>query len=182
MPRHSPGKLRLIGWLDPATAIGKNGKILPAEIGAKDESTNTPRGPHAQERSAPGRLRIRIAGRGRGRSGLQHLDDRIPGNPDRSLLCRPDGHVDLSAHRQLRHAGPGRTGKRASGRGADHSGALIGGLELRERGTARFVPESQRHRWDRGHRHAGTGPPSARGGNDERDRLDRGLRCGFAQG
>ena len=40
----------------------------------------------------------------RQRRGLfQHLDDRLPGNPDRPLLSRADRRDDLSAHRQHRH-------------------------------------------------------------------------------
>ena len=42
-------------------------------------------------------------GERRGRRGLlQHLDDRLPGDHDRSLLCRPDHHLHLPAHRQRR--------------------------------------------------------------------------------
>ena len=42
------------------------------------------------------------------RGVLQHLDDRLSGNPHRPVLQRPDRHDDLSAHRQLRRERRGR--------------------------------------------------------------------------
>ena len=42
-------------------------------------------------------------GRGDRRGLLQHRDDRLSGNPDRPLLCRPDHHLHLPAYRQCRH-------------------------------------------------------------------------------
>ena len=42
----------------------------------------------------------RVGGR---RGVLQHRDDRLSGDPDRSLLRRPDHHLHLPAYRQCRH-------------------------------------------------------------------------------
>ena len=39
----------------------------------------------------------------RRRSGVQHRDDRLSGNPHRSVVLPADRHADLSAHRQRRH-------------------------------------------------------------------------------
>ena len=48
-------------------------------------------------------------GRSHGRGGLQHLDDRLSGDPHRSFLRRPDGVHDLPRTGQLRgeRRGPG---------------------------------------------------------------------------
>ena len=55
-----------------------------------------------------------------GRGGFQHRDDRLPGNPHRSLLLPPDRHPDLSAHRQHR----GQCGRR---RGLEGACGWVGG-------------------------------------------------------
>ena len=47
------------------------------------------------------------AGTSRRRSRLQHLDDRLSGDPHRSILQGPDRHDDLPADRELRHQSPG---------------------------------------------------------------------------
>ena len=46
---------------------------------------------------------VGAAAPGGGRGLLQHLDDRLPGDHHRSLLCRPDHHLHLPAYRQCRH-------------------------------------------------------------------------------
>jgi carbamoyl-phosphate synthase small subunit len=46
--------------------------------------------------------RVRRGDRQRGRGGLQHRDDRLPGDPHGSLLRRADRDAYLSAHRQRR--------------------------------------------------------------------------------
>ena len=46
--------------------------------------------------------RIGAARRQRRRSRVQHGDDRLSGNPHRSLVRRADRHADVSAHRQHR--------------------------------------------------------------------------------
>ena len=62
-----------------------------------------------------------------GRRGLlQHRHDRLPGDPDRSLLCRPDHHLHLPAYRQCRHQRGGHRDRQHGGdagrarRGAAH--------------------------------------------------------------
>ena len=44
----------------------------------------------------------------RGRSGVQHRDDRLPGDPHRSVVLPADRDADLSAHRQHRRQCRGR--------------------------------------------------------------------------
>ena len=68
-------------------------------------------------RRRPGVLRPRLRrdGRGRGRALLQHGDDRLPGDHDRSLLRRADRHLHLPAHRQ-RRGEPRRRRDRRPGR------------------------------------------------------------------
>ena len=51
------------------------------------------------------------AGRGGGRSLLQHRHDRLSGDPLRSLLCRADRRLHLSPYRHRRHQQP-KTSKR----------------------------------------------------------------------
>ena len=48
------------------------------------------------------------SGEGPRRGGLQHLDDRLPGDPHRSVVSRADRLHDLPAHRQLRDQPGGR--------------------------------------------------------------------------
>ena len=48
----------------------------------------------------------RRRGTGGRRGLLQHRDDRLSGNPDRSLLCRADHHLHLSPYRQCRDQSP----------------------------------------------------------------------------
>ncbi len=55
--------------------------------------------------------------RGR-RSLLQHRDDRLSGDPDRSLLCRADHHLHLSAYRQCRRQSRGHRDRRRRRRAA----------------------------------------------------------------
>ena len=45
-----------------------------------------------------------------GRGVLQHRPDRLPGNPDRSVLCRADHHLHLPAYRQCRRQSRGYRG------------------------------------------------------------------------
>ena len=51
---------------------------------------------------------LRRRRRGRRRGGLQHLDDRLPGDPHRSVVLRPAGRDDLSGDRQRRRQPRGR--------------------------------------------------------------------------
>ena len=52
--------------------------------------------------------RLRRGRRGRRRGGLQHLHDRLPGDPDRPVLRRADGLHDLPGAGELRGGGRGR--------------------------------------------------------------------------
>ena len=62
----------------------------------------------------------------RGRRGLlQHRDDRLSGNPDRSLLCRADHHLHLPAYRQCRHQSRGHRDRRPRRRAASSCAAAI---------------------------------------------------------
>ena len=62
--------------------------------------------------------RVDRAGHPLRRGGLQHLDDRLPGDPHRPFLPRPDRRDDPAAHRQLRRgAGSTRSRRRPGWRG-----------------------------------------------------------------
>ena len=54
------------------------------------------------------------------RGRVQHGDDRLPGNPDRSVVRRPDRHAHVSAHRQRR-----RQSRRTSNRRAAFAAGLV---------------------------------------------------------
>jgi anthranilate/para-aminobenzoate synthase component II len=65
--------------------------------------------PVCRRRPAAARGRLAVPRRGGlsrhplRRGGVQHLDDRLPGDPHRPLLPRPDRGDDAAPHRQLRH-------------------------------------------------------------------------------
>ena len=55
--------------------------------------------------------------RPRGRRGrVQHGDDRLPGDPDRSVVRRADRHAHVSAHRQRRRQSPRTSNRRGLSR------------------------------------------------------------------
>ena len=97
--------------------------------------------------------------RGRRRGLLQHRDDRLPGDPDRPVLCRPDRHLHLPAHRQCRRQRRGHR-DRQHGRGLGRARLRAQDRHHRARRTTapraqlRRVAEGARHRRHRRHRHA----------------------------
>ena len=80
----------------------------------------TPGDPRAGRRHGLSRPRDRRAGPRRRRGRVQHRDDGLPGDPDRSVLRRADRHAHLSAHRQHRRQPRGRRVDAAVRRRARH--------------------------------------------------------------
>ena len=82
---------------------------------------------------------------------LQHLDDRLPGNPHRPVLQRPDRHDDLSAHRQLRRQRRGRGIVAAARRRLRHPRTFAGRQQLARGFFARGISGEKRHPRHSGH-------------------------------
>ena len=110
--------------------------------------------------------RPRLWGRRRsGRRGLlQHVDDRLPGDPDRSQLSRSDPDDDLPADRQLRRERRRRREPwRAPGRLCG-SRAEPPSEQLPQRRRPGHLPEPLQRVGARGDRHPGAGPQATDAG------------------
>ena len=117
---------------------------------------------------------------GRGRGVLQHRHHRLPGDPDRPVLRRPDHHVYLPAHRQRRrqpgghrdlqsgHA-LGRARLRAA-RAGDGARQLPRGGAARTTGSRRAASSPHRGGYPR------PGRPHPREGHAQRRHRPRALR------
>ena len=94
----------------------------------------------------PGPRRHRL---GRRRGVLQHGHDRLPGDPHRSLLRRPDHHLHLPPHRQRRHQPRGHRDlqpRHALGRARLRAARRRHrALQLPRRRAPRSVAEGARH-------------------------------------
>ena len=123
----------------------------------------------AGRRHGVSRPRDRRRGQRGRRSRVQHGDDRLPGNPDRSVVCRPDRHAHLSAHRQH---GRQRRGRRVAAhlrRGTRDPRPAAPGVELAHaRTTCRRLSARQQRRRHRRPRHAQADARPAREGRAER--------------
>ena len=111
---------------------------------------------------------IGAAGAHRRRSGVQHRDDRLSGNPHRPELLPADRHADVSAHRQLRRQRRRRRGGAGPCRRPGHQGPAAARLELPQRRLARRVPAAREHGRHRRHRHPQADAPPAHAGRAER--------------
>ena len=115
----------------------------------------------------PRRHRLR-----RRRGLLQHGHDRLPGDPHRSLLRRPDHHLHLSPHRQRRHQHGGHRDlqpRHALGRARLRAARRRHrALELSRRRAARPLAEGARHHRHRRRRHARADRAHPRAGHAER--------------
>jgi 4-hydroxy-tetrahydrodipicolinate reductase len=80
----------------------------------------------------------------RRRGGVQHRDDRLSGNPHRSLLLPADRHPDLSAYRQHRHQPRGLRSRQGACRRPGDPRPAAAGVELPQRADA--PPTSRRER------------------------------------
>ena len=129
-------------------------------------------------RRCPARPSHRRGRRGVGRSGVQHIDDRLPRDVDRPLLRRADPGAHVSADRQLRAGTPDR--RERAGAGARPGGArrLPSAQPSSRRRHAARVPPGRRHPRPGGGRHARAHAPAAEAGRDARaDRRARGDRA-----
>ena len=99
--------------------------------------------------------------RGRRRSLLQHLDDRLPGNPDRSELPRADRHDDLPRDRQLRGERRGRREPQAAPGRVHRPREEPPGEQLPRRRRPGRLSETLEHRRPGGDRHPRPGAPAA---------------------
>jgi hypothetical protein len=128
--------------------------------------------PRAGGRHRPGGFRHRADRHRRRRGLLQHGDDRIPGDPDRSVLCRADRHLHLPAYRQCRHQrrGSGEPGGGPGLRRARHGHRLRGdeAVELALVVASRRLAQGPRHRGDHRCRHTGAHRPHSRPGHAQR--------------
>ena len=79
--------------------------------------------------------------------------DRLPGNPHRSLLLRPDRHHDRRADRQLRRHPRGRRGRRAQVLRLRRPRALPHRQQLAQPALARRLPRALRHPRHQRNRH-----------------------------
>ena len=124
--------------------------------------------------------RLRRRRRGLRRGGLQHLDDRVPGDPHRPLLRRADGLHDLPGAGELRRrtaadeesAGPHATGfivrhfaeEPSSFRAEEGLDAYLkrarGRGHPRHRHPPPHPPHAHHGRADGGHRHRAAAPPA----------------------
>ena len=106
-----------------------------------------------------------------GRRGLlQHRDDRLPGDPDRSVLCRSDHQLHLSAYRQCRDE-RARISKRPPRRRAvcrPQQGHRAGQLARHQ--VARCLARSARAHRDFGRRYAAADPADPRSRTAQRGR------------
>ena len=119
------------------------------------------------------------AGRRGGRALLQHRHDRLPGDHDRSLLCRADRHLHLPAHRQRRGERRGRRDRRP---GRRRHGGEVGpdrAVELARRRHALGLAGAARAHRRRRRRHPAADPrhPAAgRAARGDQPFARRGLR------
>ena len=136
-------------------------------------------------RSARPRGRLGVRGRHRlarhplRRGGVQHLDDRVPGDPHRPVVPRPDRGDDAAAHRQLRHRGRARRVAPALGRGVRRPPVHRPPFGQR-RGQPAAVPARARHPGAPRDRHPQPGAAPARARRHARRRHQRALRRGCA--
>ena len=163
-----------------APLIGQGGgKARPVrrKLDVRDWIRHRHCGARARRRNGLSRPRPRCTRRGRGRSLLQHRDERLPGDPDRSVLCRADRHLHLSPYRQCRHQ------RRRPG-GRDSGGARAGAprrchraLELARGAASRTLAGAARPRRHRRCRYQAAHPPAA-----QRRRAGRGAGAHGAAG
>jgi len=134
----------------PGALVLEDGKVLP-----RVALRRRPKGRRRRARKAPGR--------GRGR--LQHLHDRLPGDPLRSQLCRPDDRHDLPADRQLRRQCGRPRVRPAMGQSAGRAGAGGGSQQLAVGGLGRRAARRCRRPRPHGGRHPepDAPPPQRRG-------------------
>ena len=100
-----------------APLIGQGGgKARPVrrKVDVRDWISYRHCGARARRRNGLSRPGPRRAGRSCGRDLLQHRNERLPGNSDRSVLRRADHHLHLSPYRQCRNQ-RGRPGGRHAG-------------------------------------------------------------------
>ena len=129
-----------------------------ARRGRDDEACD----PGARGRHRLRGQRLRRRRRGHGRGGLQHLDDRLPGDPDRPVLRRADGLHDLPGAGELRRERRATRSRRARtppGFIVRHCAGAPS--QLARRAEPRRVPRAARHRRHRRPRHAHAHPPPA---------------------
>ena len=100
----------------------------------------------------------------RRRSRFQHRDDRLSGNPHRSVVLPADRHADLSAHRQLRRQCRRRRGRPDLRRRPRHSRSAAARVELAQTLDAVGVSEARERRRDRRYRYAQADALAARQG------------------
>ena len=142
----------------------------------------------ARRRHRAGRDWLRRHRPGGRRSLLQHRDDRLRGDPHRSVLCGPDHHLHVPPYRQCRHQ---RRRHRDREPGGDAGRARRGAafrhhraVELsRHKASRCLAEEPRRHRACR-HRHPRAHRPHSRKRHAERGhcpRAVRPLRCRSAQ-
>ena len=123
---------------------------------------------------------LRRSLRRRGRSGVQHLDDRLPGDPRRPILRRPDRGDDLPDDRELRHRARGLRVAQAVRRGVGGARAEPHREQLAPRAHPRRLP---RRAWRSGLlrlRYARAGAPPARPGLEARRDRERSAGRGRA--
>ena len=119
------------------------------------------------------RPRLRRAGHRGRRALLQHRDDRLPGDHDRSLLRRADRHLHLPAHRQRRRERRGRRDRRALRR---RHGGEVGpdrARELARRRRPRRLARPPRADRGRRRRHPAADPGDPAAGRAARRDLPR---------
>ncbi len=112
-----------------------------------------PRRPRARGRHPPRRARLRRARHDPRRGGLRDRHDRLPGDPHRPLLRRPDRAADRPAHRQHRNERRGPRVPAHLGLGLHRARPLARRLELARRRVARRRARQRRRRRHQRHRH-----------------------------
>ena len=128
-----------------------------------------------------------IAGQGLGATGsagrrgvLQHGHDRLPGDPHRSLLRRPDHHLHLPPHRQRRHQPRGHRDlqpRHALGRARLRAARRRHrALQLPRAGAARPMAEGAWHHGHRRRRHPCADRAHPREGHAQRRDRARAVR------
>ena len=105
---------------------------MTARTAGRPPRQHPPRPPRTARDPGPGgRHGVPGAGVRRGRrdvrrDGLQHRDDRLPGDPDRPVLLRPDRRDDRPAHRQHRRSTTRTRSRGGSGSAATSSASRPG--------------------------------------------------------
>ena len=167
---------------EPRDSIIMNARAAPLGPGARlgaGRRAEAHRLHRPRRRTGLLRPRLRRHRRRGGRALLQHRDDRLPGDHDRSLLCRADRHLHLPAHRQRRRERRGRRDRRP---GRRRHGGEVGpdrAVELARRRHALGLAGAARADRRRRRRHppADPGDPAAgRAARRDQPRARRRLR------